>query len=74
MITLLIAMVLVCPILIVLLKTYEYEGDDTMVAFTSMILHAIFALVVYLAIVIAIMAIFQASTIVLLLSQAECIT
>lgn len=58
LIILLLALVLVAPVLIVLLRSYEYEGDDTMVAFTSMILHAIFALVVCLAIVIAIMAIF----------------
>lgn len=56
LIILLLALVLVAPVLIVLLRSYEYEGDDTMVAFTSFILHGVFSLVICLAILILVMA------------------
>lgn len=57
LIILLLALVLVVPVLIVLLRSYEYEGDDAMVAFTSFIIHAAFSVVVCLAILILIMTI-----------------
>lgn len=49
MLTLLIAMIIMAPALIVLLRSYEFEGDSQMVAFTSYLLHGIFAVAFYLA-------------------------
>lgn len=49
MLTLLIAMILVVPMYIVLLRSYEYEGDSKMVAYLSAILHGVFAVVFCLA-------------------------
>lgn len=57
MITLLVSLVLVAPLLIVLLRSYEYEGEDELVAITSFLLHGVFTAIVCLAIVILIMAI-----------------
>lgn len=57
MVALLVAMVLTTPILIVLLRSYEYEGDNQMVAITSFMLHGVFTIAVCLAIVILIMAV-----------------
>jgi hypothetical protein len=55
LIILLLALVLVAPVLIVLLRSYEYEGDSQMVAITSYILHGTFSIVICLAILILIM-------------------
>ena len=57
MVTLLVALVLTAPLLIVLLKSYEYEGNSQMVAITSFMLRSIFTVAVCLAIVVLIMAI-----------------
>lgn len=50
-------MILVAPVFIVLLRSYEYEGDNQMVAFTSMLLHGTFAAVFCLALLILITSI-----------------
>lgn len=57
LLTLLLAICLSSPLLIVLLRSYEYEGDDQMVGLTGMVLHGSFAAIMCLAWVIVIMTV-----------------